>query len=111
MLETYWEKEILVVKVTLEKLDMAVAADFQYSFADLIKGVDSMVLLDLSNVKFMDSSGLAAFVFCFQSTDIKQELAICEVQERVAQLFRLTRMDQIVTIYPTVPEAVETLGA
>ncbi len=111
MFKTCMEKGILVVEVIVEKLDMHVAADFQHAFSKLVEGRDCMVLMDLGKVKFMDSSGLAAFVFCFQSTDLKQELAMCNVGERVWQLFKMTRIDQYLTMYGTREEALEAISS
>lgn len=109
MFNTTTQDGILIVEVTLKKLDMHVAADFQHAFSELIEGKDTMVLMDLSQVSFMDSSGLAAFVFCFQSTDLKKELAMCNVSDRVCQLFKMTRIDQYISMYGGRDEAVAAL--
>jgi len=111
MIETTIENGILIVDVTVKKLDMHVASDFQHAFSDLISGGGRMVLMDLSQVVFMDSSGLAAFVFCFQATRLKRELAMCNVQERVLQLFKLTRIDQYIRMYTTRAEALNALNS
>jgi anti-anti-sigma factor len=57
----------------------------------------------------MDSSGLAAIVFCFQMTDIKENLAIFGVQERVGKLFRMTHMHHVVRIFKNLEEALKAL--
>ena len=99
MFDTCREGDVFVVMITQNKLDSEVAADFQEEFSLLIEKEKGTILLDLENVTFMDSSGLAAFVYCFKLTDIKEDLAICNVQERVMHLFRLTRMNRMVQVF------------
>lgn len=101
----------VVVKVQPERLDARVAADFKQELSDLVRREDEFVLLDLGQVSFMDSSGLAAIVYAFQVTGLKEQLAICCVQDRVWRLFELTKMGDVVRIFKTREEAVADLQA
>lgn len=59
-----------------------------------------IVLIDLQNVNFIDSSGLGALVAAMQS--VKQangKLFICSVNEQVRMVFELTKMDRILQIF------------
>ena len=105
MFETIKQGSFLIVQVNIESLDAEVAADFQDAFSKLVGQEEGFVLLDLHKVNFMDSSGLAAIVFCFQLTDIKDELAIFGLQDRVERLFTLTRMHEMVNVFKTQEEA------
>lgn len=56
----------------------------------------NILLLDLKNVKFIDSSGLGALVSAMQivrKTD--GQLFICSINDQVKMLFQLTKMDRI----------------
>jgi anti-anti-sigma factor len=54
--------EALVVTPLEERLDARVATDFKERMAELIASGNSKIVLDLSKVEFIDSSGLGAIV-------------------------------------------------
>lgn len=100
--------------LTLRILDARFGADAVESFNQQVmpriqQGV-SVVLLDLSQVGFIDSSGLGAIVACLKTQRARGKMAICGVRESVASLFQLTRMDKVVELYPTVEEAAAALA-
>lgn len=105
MFEVVREEKLLLVIVNIDRIDGELAADFKDALSELISGETALVLLDLNRVSFIDSSGLAAIVYCFQMTAIKEELVICCVQPRVMRLFELTRMNEVVRIFPTREQA------
>lgn len=80
-------------------LDGTKTADFQQQIDQSIdSGVDT-ILVDFSNVTFMDSSGLGALVKAFktlQAADIR--LFLCSINEQIKMLFELTSMDDYFTI-------------
>ena len=64
-------------------------------------GVD-IVLIDLKDVNFIDSSGLGALVSAMQA--VKQangQLFICSVSDQVKMLFELTKMNRVLKIFAT----------
>lgn len=109
MLEVKSEPRYVLVRVMTDKLDAKVAATFKDEFHKVIDQYESFVVLDLLGVDFIDSSGLAAVVYCFKMTGIKDELAICAANERVLHLFKLTRLHDMINIYPSVDEAISAL--
>lgn len=80
-------------------LDGTKTADFKQQIDQSIdSGVDT-ILVDFSNVTFMDSSGLGALVKAFktlQAADIR--LFLCSINEQIKMLFELTSMDNYFTI-------------
>jgi len=58
-------------------------------------GVD-ILLLDLKEVKFIDSSGLGALVSAMQMVrNANGKLFVCSISDQVRMLFELTKMDRI----------------
>lgn len=56
------------------------------------------VVLDLSNVSYMDSSGLGAIVGLYVSAkSAKCQLRIVNLNQRLKELFSLTRLGQVLT--------------
>ena len=61
-----------------------------------------IVLIDLKEVTFMDSSGLGALVLALKALQsVGRNLVLCSINEQVRILFELTSMDKIFEIYPT----------
>ena len=81
-------------------LDGTKTADFQQQIdQSIVNGVDT-ILVDFSNVTFMDSSGLGALVKAFktlQAADVR--LFLCSINEQIKMLFELTSMDDYFTIF------------
>lgn len=102
--ETHGEKT--VVKLIEDRLDAALAVRFKDSLKDLVdEGGDHMVL-DLSQVAFMDSSGLGALVGHMKYMGTERKFEICGLSPTVEKVFKLTRMDSVFKIYDSVDDAI-----
>jgi len=78
-----------------------------FSFQEAIrKDPPSALILDLSNVPYMDSAGLGSVVNAFISYQKNQRrLALVGVNERLMNLIKLTKVDMFLPIYANVTEA------
>lgn len=63
------------------------------------------VILNLSSVEFIDSSGLGAIVASMKQLGAERSLDLVGLQPVVAKVFRLTRMDTVFHLYPNLDEA------
>jgi len=67
-------------------------------------------ILDLSGVPYMDSAGMGAVINHHVHCENKKvRLVISGVSPRVLELFRMTRVDTIMTLAPTIEEAEASL--
>lgn len=67
----------------------------------------SRIVVDLANVSFVDSSGLAALVQGMKRCRQRGgDLRLCQLQQPVSVIFQLTRLDNTFEIYPTLAAAV-----
>ena len=67
---------------------------------------DSWLVLDLSALTFCDSTGLGAFVALHrQATSVGATFALAGPGKRIADLFALSGIDQVVPVLPTRDEA------
>lgn len=73
---------------------------------DATKNGPGRVVLDLARVQFLDSSGLGAIVAVKKLLAPDQVLELSGLTPTVEKVFRLTRMDSIFTIHPTIEVAV-----
>ncbi|WP_413875698.1 STAS domain-containing protein [Albidovulum sp.] len=97
--------DALVVRVHEERIDAAVAIQFKDRMRELTAGREGPVILDLSRVSFVDSSGLGAIVAAMKLLAPLRRLDLAALTPNVARVFRLTRMDEVFRILPDAPEA------
>lgn len=62
-----------------------------------------LVKVDLSEVDYMDSTGLGVFISALKSTkENNSYLKLIHPQDRVSRLFRITGLDEVIDINTTV---------
>jgi anti-sigma B factor antagonist len=101
--------EILVVTPLEKRIDASSATDFKGKLIDWILQGHKRILLDLSQVDFIDSSGLGAIVSCLKTIGTNGDLVICGIRDTVMSLFQLTRMNRVFQIFLSQDEAVQAL--
>jgi len=98
--ETKIQDGIAVLRVTVGRLDAIVAPELKKEVSSIVDGGTSRIMVDLQDVKFMDSSGLGAIVASFKLTGQKGDFVLCNMNEAVTEIFALTHMDSLFDIYP-----------
>lgn len=99
--------DVAVVLLPGTDLDAASSEKFKADLAPLLK-THSKVVIDLSRLRFIDSSGLGAFLSCLRQLAMKGgELKLCGLSNSVYQTFELVRLNRIFDIYASKGEAVE----
>ncbi|MEH2251067.1 STAS domain-containing protein [Nostoc sp.] len=64
--------------------------------SNIVDNGADILLLDLKEVKFIDSSGLGALVSAMQIVrNANGKLFVCSIGDQVKMLFELTKMDRI----------------
>lgn len=99
----------LVIRVLAPRIDAAGAIDFKEAVRQAAATPGAPVILDLSRVTFLDSSGLGAVVAVMKLLGPDRPLQLAGVTANVAKVLRLTRMDSVFTILPEAP-SVQTAG-
>ncbi|WP_263079392.1 STAS domain-containing protein [Endozoicomonas sp. Mp262] len=105
--ESRVEEDSTVVTVDEVRLDAALAEPFKnYLFDEIEKGAESLIV-DLTNVKFMDSSGLGSLVAALKKMAGNGKIRLAGAQPAVRDLFDLTSMEKLFPISETVSDALE----
>ncbi|WP_322868148.1 STAS domain-containing protein [Aquicoccus sp. G2-2] len=94
-----------VIAVHESRIDAAAAIRFKDAMREKTGEALSHVLLDLSEVEFIDSSGLGAIVAAMKHLGPQRRMDLAGLTPMVDRVFRLTRMDTVFTIYDTVAQA------
>lgn len=100
----------LVIAVGDSRIDASVAIEFKEAVRTEAEAPGNPVILDLSQVTFLDSSGLGAVVAVMKMLGPERKLELAGLTPPVAKVFRLTRMDSVFTIHPQPPEALQAAG-
>lgn len=94
-----------VVTIQSERIDAAMAIKFKDDMrAETAEGPDRVVL-DLSAVDFVDSSGLGAIVAAMKQLGQGRRLDLAGLNPAVEKVFRLTRMDTVFRLYASLDDA------
>lgn len=95
----------LLIGANAQRLDAAVAIEFKDKMREITGETGcERIVLDLSQVDFLDSSGLGAVVASMKQLSSGKRLELCGLTPAVDKVFRLTRMDSVFTLHET-PEA------
>jgi anti-sigma B factor antagonist len=109
-LEVEHSAEIIVVRVTDDRIDAASAIQFKERMRDIVATPSARVVLDMSNVGFLDSSGLGAVVAVMKALGPIRRLELSGLTPTVEKVFRLTRMDSVFIIHKILPEGLRDAG-
>jgi len=95
-----------VVAVSGE-VDVYSAPKLSENLNQLLDAGTATIVVDLTEVAFLDSTGLGALIAARTATDkLGGSLPVVCTQDRILKLFTITGLDDVFSIFPTVDEAV-----
>ena len=88
------------------EIDLHVSPDIAESLKAVIDKRPPRVVIDLSGVTYVDSSGLAVLIEAMQNVEeYGGKLALAGLNENVRSIFEIARLDQVFLIFPHVDAA------
>ncbi len=95
----------LLIKLKMEYLDARVAEYVKEEIFSLIeKGSSNLIVIDLSAVEFIDSSGFGALIlFLKRCKEVEKSLALCSLTPQARLCFRMLNLDKLFDIRDTLP--------
>jgi anti-sigma B factor antagonist len=82
-------------------LDGIYGSQLRQEVETIIEAGTMHILVDCTDISFMDSSGLGMLVMMMRSTKkVNGRFAICSINDQVKILLELTSMDRVLTILP-----------
>lgn len=102
---------VQIVSVHNARIDAAVAIEFKDAMRQATESGSPTVILDLSEVDFIDSSGLGAIVASMKHMGQDRSLVLAGLTPTVDKVFRLTRMDSVFGVFPTLQTALDAHAA
>jgi len=99
----------VIISITSDALDASNAKFFKESIQPILSA-NHVVLIDMSTLNFLDSSGLGALLTCLRAMNNKEgQLELFAMTKPVQALFELVRMHRIFNIYNSQEEALASL--
>ena len=102
---------VIVTKVLDNRVTADEAAQLKEQILKCVNHGYNSIILDLSEVTFIDSSGLGALISSLKSVGQAGTLAISGARSPVMTTFRLTRMDRVFRMYNSTHDALQALSA
>jgi anti-sigma B factor antagonist len=88
-------------------IDLHVSPEIRSALLEIIDEKPKRLVVDLSRVPYVDSSGIAALILARQSLDEHGgRFILAGAQEAVQLILATARLDQYFEIFPSVAEAV-----
>jgi anti-sigma B factor antagonist len=100
-------KNVLVIEIKEDSLDVGNVCEFKELVGALIEQ-HTRVVFDLTDLNFIDSSGLGALISCLRQLNARKgDLRLCRLSVTVLALFELMRMTRVFGIHTTADDAVQ----
>jgi anti-sigma B factor antagonist len=98
-----------VIFVMEERLDAHNSEELKTEMNRLFGSGSKDLIVDLKDVRFIDSSGLGVLVSGYKNSSTRQgSLKLSGLQTQVKSMFELTRLHRVFDIFTTVDDAIES---
>ncbi len=102
------ERTVVVLRPT-GRLDITTAWQFRLKLQECISQTSPHIVVNLSEVNFIDSSGLTSLVAGMRDADkMNGSFRICSVHPEARLVFEVTMMDSVFEIFDSEDESFET---
>lgn len=98
-----------IAKIGQEKVDSTVAPELKTEFTDLAQDGVTSLIVDMGNVKYVDSSGLSALLVGNRSFTETGAFVLYNVNDHVMKLISISQLDKVMTIVSGQEEAADAV--
>jgi anti-sigma B factor antagonist len=101
MIETKVNNGVVVVNINdSDRLTAAIAEDVKVELTNIVSDSGSNVMLNLSNIKFIDSTGIGVLISALKTARQNDKVfSLCAIQNDVLGLLKLMKLDNVFDIY------------
>ena len=99
-----------LIKLKEEKVDATLSPALKADFVTFeVEGAKN-IIVNLENVKYIDSSGLSALLVGNRIFKEKNgAFVICNLNEHVLKLMKIAKLDTVLNLLPSVQEAIDSI--
>lgn len=103
-------EKYFLLKILANKLDASNALEIKQAVLGLKDKNVKNLIINLNDVKYIDSSGLSAILVAHKvCTEAQGIMVLCGVSEHVLKLIKISQLDKVLDILPTEEEAVDAV--
>ncbi len=102
--------DVTILRALEKRIDAGISGEFKEQLGELVANGRRRIILDISGVEFLDSSGLGAIISGLKAIGEDGRLVICGATDPVKSMFRLTRMDRIFEMYDSEAESLQAFA-
>ncbi|MEM7190807.1 MAG: STAS domain-containing protein [Pseudomonadota bacterium] len=99
--------DVTVFQVVPHRFDASLAHDVVAEALESAQDDCDTFLIDMEQVTMIDSIGIGALIRLMKSLGRERRLELCALAPRVHNVFRLTRLDGVFTIHPTLNDGLQ----
>ena len=100
-----------LVSTHVEKLDSRFSPDLKSELVQIGNGGEKNIIIDLSNSRYCDSSGLSALLVANRlCRDANGTFVITGLQDSVSKLISISQLDNVLNITDTLDEAAKLMN-
>jgi anti-anti-sigma factor len=104
------QDKYLLIQLNETKVDSTVSPQLKSDFVTLNAEGNKNIILDMSQVKYIDSSGLSAILVGNRmASDSDGIFILTGITDHVMKLIKISQLDSVLDIMPTVQEAVDAV--
>lgn len=104
------QEKYTLIRLEEEKLDSSIAPILKSDFITYQAEGAKNLILDLSGVKYIDSSGLSALLVGNRVFNEHQGVfIISSINDHVMKLIKISQLDTVLNILPTVEECIDAV--
>jgi anti-sigma B factor antagonist len=104
------QEKYSILALDEEKLDTLIAPKLKSEFVTIFQSGTSNLILDMSKVKYVDSSGLSAILVANRlAGDEDGFLVLAGITAHVMKLITISKLDNVLNLLPTVKEAIDAI--
>lgn len=106
VVDIHEKDDVLLMEIQEERLDAHNSGELKNRMLSLFEEGKVNIVINLGEVRFIDSSGLGALVSGYKNASARNgNLKLCSLQPQVKSMFELTRLHRVFEIFPTTDEA------
>ncbi|HHH76400.1 MAG TPA: anti-sigma factor antagonist [Phycisphaerae bacterium] len=106
IIQSVKKQDGITVVTVVGDIDLMHSLRFQSELSDIVHSTEQKIVMILSAVPYMDSSGIASLVkLLSECREKKVELALVGMTERVRGMFEIMRLDSMFKMFESIDEA------
>ncbi|MCM8820211.1 MAG: STAS domain-containing protein [Candidatus Omnitrophica bacterium] len=103
-------EKYFLLKILVNKLDASNSLNIKQTVLGLRDKNVKNLIINLNEVKYIDSSGLSAILLAHKiCTEAQGIMILCGISEHVLKLIKISQLDKVLDILPTEEEAIDAV--